>query len=287
MKLRIATFNANNLFSRAKVFQLPGFSKKAGQILDDIHELSALLEQDSYKGATAARIKKLLEQYEFHKKPPQERWFDINQVRNKLFSISQEKKSVNIQAAGRKSWVGWVELTREVPDEASIQNTGRVIQALKADVICMVEVENRTALTRWDEEILGGVKAGVGHVMLIDGNDARGIDVGLLSRFPIRTIRSHVDDTFKAKHGQVEKVFSRDCPEYEVALPNGRSVWVLCNHFKSKGYGSQAANDAKRRRQARRARDIVNRFDLTQDFVVVAGDFNDTPASEPLSELLE
>ena len=287
MKLRVATFNANNLFSRAKVFQLPGFSKQASKILDDIHELSTLLETDSYKGATGARIKKLLERYEFHKKPAEERWFDVNQVRNKLFSIPKDKSGVNIVAAGRKSWVGWVELTREVPHEASIQNTGKVIQALKAHVICMVEIENRTALTRFDQEILDGLKAGFGHTMLIDGNDARGIDVGLLSQFPIRSIRSHVDDTFTAKHGKKEKVFSRDCAEYEVALPDGRSLWVLCNHFKSKGYGSQAANDEKRRQQARRVRDIVNRFDLTKDFVVVAGDLNDTPESMPLQDLFQ
>ena len=34
------------------------------------------------------------------------------------------------------------------------------------------------------------------HVMVIDGNDERGIDVGLMTRkdFPIGFMRSHVDD---------------------------------------------------------------------------------------------
>ena len=30
--------------------------------------------------------------------------------------------------------------------------------------------------------------------MVIDGNDERGIDVGLVTRFPVGTMRSHVDD---------------------------------------------------------------------------------------------
>ena len=81
--------------------------------------------------------------------------------------------------------------------------------------------------------------------MLIDGNDnARGIDVALVSRFPIRTMRSHVDDS---ENGQL--IFSRDCLELEVLHPSG-PIWLLIKHFKSKGYGSPAKNNQKRRMQA-------------------------------------
>src|SRR5437773_870695 len=73
------------------------------------------------------------------------------------------------------------------------------------------------------------------HVMVIDGNDDRGIDVGLMSRFPIGSMRSHVDDI---ENGSL--IFSRDCPEYEIALPSGSTLLVLVNHLKSKGFGRQA-----------------------------------------------
>ena len=140
-------------------------------------------------------------------------------------------------------------------------------------------------LHRFNKTILKA--SGYRHNMLIDGNDDRGIDVGILSRFEIRTVRSHIDDSFTASNGQTFAIFSRDCPEYEVILPSGKSLWMLCNHFKSKGYGSKAENDAKRARQANRAREILGRFDLTQDFVAVAGDLNDTPNSQPLATLLQ
>jgi hypothetical protein len=75
--------------------------------------------------------------------------------------------------------------------------------------------------------------------MLIDGNDDRGIDVGLLTRdqFPITRMRSHVDDL--SPNG--EALFSRDCPEYELVLPGGKTLLVLVNHFKSKGHGTRRA----------------------------------------------
>jgi predicted extracellular nuclease len=61
---------------------------------------------------------------------------------------------------------------------------------------------------------------------------------------------------------------------------------MLVNHFKSKGYGSPAANDAKRKSQADRVRDVLKKFDLKNDLVVVCGDFNDVPGSAPLTALL-
>jgi predicted extracellular nuclease len=64
-------------------------------------------------------------------------------------------------------------------------------------------------------------------------------------------------------------------------------VHVLCNHFKSKGYGSQASSNAKRKLQAQRVAELLQRYDLKKDLVVVGGDFNDTPDSDPISPLKE
>ena len=77
-----------------------------------------------------------------------------------------------------------------------------------------IEVDNRVALNRFNRQLLPAVGAvPYPHVMVIDGNDDRGIDVGLVSRFPIATMRSHVDDLVAGT-----LVFSRDSPEYEIKL---------------------------------------------------------------------
>jgi hypothetical protein len=66
------------------------------------------------------------------------------------------------------------------------------IKDVDADILAIVEAEDRPGLVRYNNELLGGMYR---HVMLVDGNDERGIDVGILTKpgFPIHTIRSHVD----------------------------------------------------------------------------------------------
>lgn len=117
--------------------------------------------------------------------------------------------------------------------------------------------------------------------MLIDGNDRRGIDVGLMSNFPIGQIFSHIYD----KSGR-SKIFSRDCLEITVELPNGEDLTILCNHLKSKGYGTQAANDRRRKLQVEQIVKILKKYKLSKQNVIIAGDLNDTPNSNPLAPLM-
>lgn len=63
-------------------------------------------------------------------------------------------KPVEIVAEGRDDWIGWVELKEETVNEMAIRNTGRVIAEVKADILAVVEAEDRIALERFDAEIL-------------------------------------------------------------------------------------------------------------------------------------
>lgn len=285
MNVRVATYNVNNLFRRARLMQLEGFSAAAREVLNDLMQLNELLERPAYDAAIKTKIKALLEKYQFHRRT-EKPWFTINEVKSRLFKIKKSPASVEVIAKGRGDWQGWIELVREGVGSASTENTARVIQAVKPHVLCLVEVEDRITLDRFNSQVLKKFNTAFSHNLLVDGNDPRGIDLGLMSQFDIRSVRSHIDDSFVASNGQTYPIFSRDCPEYEIVLPSGRSAWILCNHFKSKGYGSPADNDAKRRRQADQVRKILARFNLSKDFVVVAGDFNDTPDRPPLAGLL-
>jgi endonuclease/exonuclease/phosphatase family metal-dependent hydrolase len=121
--------------------------------------------------------------------------------------------------------------------------------------------------------------------MVIDGNDDRGIDVGLMTRagYEITSIRSHVDDTV-----QVGRIFSRDCPEYVIQTPRGARLVLLVNHLKSKGFGSTDDSNKKRKRQANQVKEIYDRLVSSgEQNIVVLGDFNDTPSSAQLRPLLK
>lgn len=193
-----------------------------------------------------------------------------------------------VVATGRGDWVGWVDLVKDRVDELAMTHTARVVADVDADVLAVVEAESRVALKHFTD---AGVVTPSGrpvypHVMVIDGNDDRGIDVGLLTTRPYRigSVRSHVDD--RDSRGRL--VFGRDCPEYAVELPDGGTLTVLVNHFKSKGYGTQAESDATRRRQATRTAAIYAGLRARgEENVVVVGDLNDTPSSTPLRPLLE
>src|SRR5262249_21779618 len=81
-------------------------------------------------------------------------------------------------------------------------------------------------------------------------------------------------------------IFSRDCPEFTIRDAAGNSFLLLINHFKSK-IGSPATSNARRKAQAQRVRQIYDqRRAEGVKLIAIAGDFNATPASDPLSPLL-
>ncbi len=288
--IKIATYNLNNLFERVKVLELEGFSNEAKQILQDVKQLNELLEKESYDGPIGQKILGLLTKYFFEKKAgkyvaKKNPYIFITEIKEKLYSVSKDGSGPKLKANGRTDWFGWVEFRKSNTNDIALLNTGRVLNEVRADIVCCVEVDNRIALKRFSEEVM---KKEYGFhyscPMLIDGNDERGIDVGVLTNFAIGKMISHVNDGINETNKH--PVFSRDCPEYEIILNKDTSLYLLCNHFKSKGYGLPEASNKKRKLQADKVVDILSKYNLTKDYVVVAGDFNDTPDSEPLKNLL-
>ena len=160
-----------------------------------------------------------------------------------------------------------------------------MVRDVNPDVLSVIEVDNRIALKRFNEQLIplvGGKP--YEHVMLIDGNDDRGIDVGLVTRagFDIMSMCSHVDDPFNGG-----RLFSRDCPEYEIKLPSGQRLLLLVNHFKSKGFGTTSVSNAKRKAQAAKVRAIYDQRLVDNPRIAVIGDLNDSPDTGPLDPLLK
>jgi endonuclease/exonuclease/phosphatase family metal-dependent hydrolase len=292
--MRIASFNVESLFERPVAMgpKVKASSSGSGalsewqagaDILAAYSSLNTLLAKDEYTPEDKDEIVDLLKRLGLGRSD-ESKWAVLRQNRGKLVRRPARADPIVI-ADGRGDWLGWVELKREPLSEVAIQNTGRVIKDVGADVQGIVEAESRIALNGLSGTVLKNVGGTPwDHVMLIDGNDERGIDVGIMTRngWEISGIRSHVDDSEDGR-----KIFSRDCVEY--ALTNGtKRLVVVMNHLKSKGFGSQKANDAKRLRQATRFADIYARLRSEgEKNVAMLGDFNDFPGSAPLKPLLE
>src|SRR5262245_43052250 len=279
--MRLASFNMENLFDRARAFDQDTIG--AGKvILDRFGRLNAIFAKPKYNATDRKTILKGLDELGVLRGDEGGQFVRLRQNRGKLLK-RPKTGPVEVEAQGRDDWIGWLELKTERVNEIAIQNTARVIRDIKADVLGAIEVDNRIAVLRFNDQVLPQVNVDpYAHVMVIDGNDDRGIDVGLMTRLPVGAMRSHVDD---AENGS--RIFSRDCAEYEILLPSGTSLLLLVNHFKSKGFGAQARSNARRRRQAERVREIYEAHRAAGvKRIAIIGDFNDTPSSVPLKPLL-
>ncbi|MGL5008822.1 MAG: hypothetical protein ACRC6I_02990, partial [Paracoccaceae bacterium] len=211
--MRLASFNVENLFSRATVMNLDDWDE-GRPILNAVNELTNLLEQAVYSASDKTRILQLLTTLGL--KDSDTGPFVILR-RNKGALVTRRRTGPEITANGRDDWIGWVELRKSAVNETAMLNTGRVIRDMDADILGVVEAEDRVALKHFSQEVITAVDGNpYPNIMLIDGNDMRGIDVGLMTKtgYDIGLMRSHVADG-----GPTNPVFSRDCPEYAVTTP--------------------------------------------------------------------
>ncbi len=281
--MRLGMYNVENLFDRAKVMNLESWSE-GRPVLEQFSTLSSLLGEIIYSPSHKSRMVELMIELGLEKSD-QGPFVLLRRNRGKLLRRPQEG-GIEIVADGRADWAGSLELRDEPIDEDAMRNTARVINDLQADVLGIVEAENRPSLAMFNSKILTSV-GGISfrHVMLIDGNDERGIDVGIVTRedFPISTLRSHVDD----RDLDGKPIFSRDCPEFTITTPAHNKIVIMVNHLKSKGYGNKRESDSRRKTQAERVREIYQcLIGDGYNHVAVIGDFNDTPDSAPLQPLV-
>ena len=289
--MKIAAFNVENLFDRPKVFN-EGDAALTQATIKAVAELNSIFQEDEYGDAQKVRILELVEQLELDEREEGPLAF-IRRIRGTLLRRPRDGDP-EVVAGGKADWVGWAELKTAPVDAIAVLNTGRVIRDVDAHILAVIEAEDRVSLKTFDQFVLDRVndelpegerKAPYTGAMLIDGNDGRGIAVGLMTKegCDIGDMRSHVNDV----DGTGQVIYSRDCPEYAVTTPTGERVWVLPNHFKSKFGGNDPTSVAKREAQATRTAEIYQHLrECGQDNVVVLGDFNDTPESSALQPLL-
>ena len=178
------------------------------------------------------------------------------------------------------------------------QLTALAIAETDADVICLQEIDDQIALDLFYENYLRPVLRQkfaqatkaldresrervapawfYDHRVVTPGNDTRGIDVAVMSRFPVE-VSSNAGLTLDFLAGAAldwdkleplsatrgRKIFPRDCVEVEVATPFGTLVVFNC-HFKSmqpltRGGDGRLDTQLLRQAEAMAVRRIVER----------------------------
>ncbi len=157
-------------------------------------------------------------------------------------------------------------------------------EQIRADILGLEEVENRGFLRKIVRERLSDL--GYKHVVLVEANDStergRGIDVALLSRFPVGAVTSFQNLEFRDALG-IPRRFARDALRVEVFPRPDFKLVVYVLHLKSRLGGMSA--QVWRNAEAAQVRKLVDADLKRRERVVVMGDFNDDPKSDTLKIL--
>jgi endonuclease/exonuclease/phosphatase family metal-dependent hydrolase len=157
------------------------------------------------------------------------------------------------------------------------------INDMEVDVLAVQEVEDLDTLYQFSLEYLDPMYR---YLVLIEGNDDRYIDVGILSNLPIGAVTSwkhavHPADPTRA-------IFGRDLLEVEI-LNSSRTrklFTIFNNHLKShyvdwrmERARGRRLNNQRRTRQAEMVAEIVKARTRPNSSFIVLGDMNDPPSS--------
>ncbi len=140
------------------------------------------------------------------------------------------------------------------------------------DVIGVAEVENRGVLVKLlNSTALRKFDYGIVHY---ESGDRRGIDVALLYR---RGTVGMVSSSVRAPAYIGLKMETRDILQVRLRLADGREMDFIVNHHPSK-FGGEKESRGRREAAMRTLVDMCDSLD--NEYIVVMGDFNDTPDAE-------
>lgn len=161
----------------------------------------------------------------------------------------------------------------------------RSMRTLNADVMGLVEVESLATLRKFRDAYVPDM--GYKYLALHEGNDPRGIDVAIMSRFPITHLKSHENAEFGVPGQSAPGKLCRDLLQATIKPGKGYSFTLFMTHLKARP--GDPYSDAKRKAEAQFIRRVLRDFedDHTNANYVLMGDLNDRPTSETLKVFLE
>ncbi|MBS2040159.1 endonuclease/exonuclease/phosphatase family protein [bacterium] len=149
------------------------------------------------------------------------------------------------------------------------------------DVVALQEVGSKKLLEKFVQEKLGGAYQ---HVALVPSNDRSGLNLALISKFPITKVVSHKNDRISKPDGQVTQ-FSRDFLRFDVDV-NGEAVTVYNTHAKARLGDPNSEQQRLAEASAGRAIVLKDMAAFPSRLFVVTGDMNDNTHNRSVQTLV-
>lgn len=166
--------------------------------------------------------------------------------------------------------------------KAQLDGISRIFSKYRAAIAFCVEISSVHLLRSYDHEFLGNQY----EEFLIEGNDPRGVDVGLLVRkdLPLEVEMHSHKNMVDSETGEL--VFSRDLPAY-ILREKGQQkplMIIFGTHFKSQRSTDNDKNGFRKRSlQAKAASVIVGKYEemFPEVPILLVGDFNNDVRRAP------
>jgi len=179
----------------------------------------------------------------------------------------------------------------DVKSREEVATIAKAIQEMDADIVAFSELENLGLLHAMVDEFLPNM--GYVYVDVIKTNSGRGINLGVMSRYPILSVTSYRHRKLTLPGESREWRFARDLMKAEIQLGEDEDAPILdlfAVHLKSKRTTDNDPKSAKwRLAEAIEMREIIEQ-ELEEDpdrLLAIVGDFNDTPDSDPVAQFIK
>ncbi|MEM1210841.1 MAG: endonuclease/exonuclease/phosphatase family protein [Planctomycetota bacterium] len=169
----------------------------------------------------------------------------------------------------------------------AVQRIARAIEAGSPDVVIFQEIENEFVIAQMAHEFLSDM--GYRYILCPPTNSGRGIDLGIMSRYPIKRMASYRLREFRHPDDgpSVIRGFSRDVMHATIDVGHDRPLEVLNVHLKSNSSREGDPYSMKQRTAEAMELKRITREIIEADsdaWVVVGGDFNSDYERRPQDE---
>lgn len=265
--MRLAYFNIQNLFFRHRDLIEQKQHKCRRQLLSEMDNLLQL-KKKGRKDLT--RMEEIVFLLGFENQD--EAHYGLLKSRGAVLKLNKLTVSASDRAGIFNKWNGWIEMQNREIDPLAVRNKCRVITDAQADILILEEVEDYESLEQFNQLLEQFPNQAYNRSMVIQGNDRRGINQGVLCKHLFKT--KHLEWHGHDQDDSGKRIFDTNCTTVKLFVAGDQSLWIISSSFTRKDAKNKEETDSSRLVQSSRVKEIYQELlDRGEDLVAVCGTF--------------